>query len=111
VYKRQSVFGAVVFGLVYPDGPGLIGGFPGVYGLIGGFTCLIWLYLNATGQNQLQAFTMIGILMALQLVFGALYGANPMWVADLAGFVAGFALSFVLLPGAMGQLRKKLRAR
>lgn len=107
----SCIFGAIVFGLIYPDGPGLIGAFPGVYGLIGGFTCLVWLQLGALGENQMRAFAMIGVLMGLQLIFGLMYGNSQTWVADIAGFVGGFALSFVLVPGGMARLRQKLQRR
>ncbi|QFT91622.1 Rhomboid family protein [Roseovarius sp. THAF9] len=111
LFFASSIFGALVFGLIYPDGPGLIGGFPGVYGLIGGFTCLVWLQLGAMGENQMRAFVMIGVLLGLQLVFGLLYGNNFTWVADIGGFVGGFFLSFLLLPGGMRRLRQKLQRR
>ena len=105
----SCIFGALVYALVVPDGPGLIGAFPGVYGLIGGFTCLLWLRLGEIGAQQAQAFTLIGLLVGIQLVFGLLFGAGQDWVADIAGFVAGFALAFLLLPGAMLRLRDKIR--
>ena len=109
LFFGSCIFGALVYALVVPDGPGLIGAFPGVYGLIGGFTCLLWLRLGEIGAQQAQAFTLIGFLVGIQLVFGLLFGAGQDWVADIAGFVAGFALSFLLLPGAMLRLRDKIR--
>ncbi|MFN3211191.1 MAG: rhomboid family intramembrane serine protease [Roseovarius sp.] len=111
LFFASSIFGALVFGLIYPDGPGLIGGFPGVYGLIGGFTCLVWLRLGVMGENQMRAFVMIGVLLGLQLFFGLLYGNNFTWVADIGGFAGGFVLSFVLVPGGLARLRQKLRQR
>ncbi|MEO1140378.1 MAG: rhomboid family intramembrane serine protease [Pseudomonadota bacterium] len=107
----SCISGALAFGLIYPDGPGLIGAFPGVYGLIGGFTFLIWLRLGELGENQMRAFGLIGFLMAFQLIIGLLYEDGNTWIADVAGFVAGFALSFVLVPGGWTKLREKLQRR
>jgi len=42
----SSIVGALVFGLIAPEQPWLTGAFPGVYGLIGGFTYLMWLKLG-----------------------------------------------------------------
>lgn len=109
LFFGSCIFGACAYALVVPDGPGLIGAFPGVYGLIGGFTCLLWLRLGEVGAQQSQAFTLIGLLLGIQLVFGLLFGAGVDWVADLAGFVAGFFLSFLLLPGALLRLRDKIQ--
>ena len=107
----SSASAAIIYGLLFRDGPGLIGAFPGVYGLIGGFTYLIWLQLGQLGQNQARAFSMIGFLMGIQLVFGMMYGSDSRWLADIAGFMVGFALSIVLVPGGIRNLRDRLRQR
>lgn len=109
LFFGSCVLGASVYALILPDGPGLIGAFPGVYGLIGGFTCLLWLRLGEIGAQQAQAFTLIGLLVGIQLVFGLLFGAGVDWVADIAGFLGGFFMSFLLLPGALVRLRDKIR--
>lgn len=109
LFFGSAVLGALVYGLFLPDGPGLIGAFPGVYGLIGGFTYLMWLRLGEMGAQQLRAFSLIGVLLTLQLIFGLLFGAGTTWIADVAGFVFGFGLSFVLVPGGFGKLRNKIR--
>jgi len=56
-------------------------------------------------------FTMIGFLLAFQLVFGVLFGGGWDWVADIAGFAAGFFLSFVVSPGGFGRVADRLRQR
>ncbi len=109
LFFGSCILGALAYAVFVPDGPGLIGAFPGVYGLIGGFTCLLWLRLGEVGAQQAQAFTLIGLLVGIQLVFGLLFGAGLDWVADIAGFAAGFSMSFLLLPGAMVRLREKIR--
>jgi len=105
----SSALGALVYALILPDGPGVIGAFPGVYGLIGGFTCLLWLHLGQVGAQQVRAFTLIGLLLGLQLVFALLFGAGPMWISEVAAFGFGFFLSFFLVPGGWHRLREKIR--
>ena len=106
---------AIVGGLVYVSIPDirqpLFGAFPAVYGLIGAFTFLIWVRLAGTGVNQFRAFSMIGVLLGMQLVFGVLFGGGWEWVADLPGFAAGFLLSFVVSPGGFGRVRDRIRQR
>lgn len=86
-------------------------GYPAVYGLIGAFTFLLWVRLAGTGTNQYRAFTLIGFLLGIQLVFGLLFGGGNDWVADVAGFATGFGLSFFVSPGGWGRVRAKLRHR
>ncbi|RBI72357.1 rhomboid family intramembrane serine protease [Roseovarius sp. TE539] len=111
VFILSAMAGAVVYGLLNPAQPWLMGAFPGVYGLIGAFTYLMWLKLGQAGAQKLRAFTLIGVLMGLQLTFGLLFGANTNWVADVSGFVAGFALSVFVAPGGWRNLRERIRHR
>lgn len=111
LFFGSALLGAAFFGLTAPGRPWLVGSFPGVYGLIGGFTYLMWLKLGQMGARQFRAFTLIGVLMLLQLVFGLLFGGIPIWRADVAGFAAGFMLSVVLVPGGWQKIRAKLRHR
>ena len=109
VFLGAGIGGAFVWGIFLNDKGYLYGAFPGVYGLIGGFTFILWLKLGQSGGNQMRAFTLIGFLMAIQLVFGVLFGANTQWLADVAGFGCGFLLSFVVSPGGWQRVRAKLR--
>ena len=111
VFLVATVLGAVGFGLVVAGTQPLFGAYPGVYGLIGAFTYLLWLRLGRTGENRLGAFRLIGVLLALQLVFGALCGSNPQWVGDVAGFLAGGATAVLAAPGGLAALRARMRAR
>lgn len=111
VFFGSAVVGAVAYGALLDDPVPLIGGFPAVYGLIGAFTFLMWVRLAGTGTAQYRAFTLIGLLLGIQLVFGLLFGGGNDWVADLAGFFTGFALSFVVSPGGWGRVRSRLRHR
>lgn len=111
VFFLSIVAGALVFGMVFSGTTPLIGAFPGVYGLIGAYTYILWLRLGQMGESQLQAFRIIGFLLGLQLVYGALFGANPTWVAELAGFATGFGSSVILAPGGWTALVSRMRQR
>jgi membrane associated rhomboid family serine protease len=105
----SSIAGAAAYGYFMNDPNYLIGAFPAVYGLIGAFTYLLWLQLGAVGAQQTRAFTLIGFLLGIQLVFGLLFGGSTDWLADLAGFVCGFVMSFFVSPGGWSKIRQKLR--
>ncbi|MEX0310273.1 MAG: rhomboid family intramembrane serine protease [Tateyamaria sp.] len=105
-----GVFGALVFALL-TDQAWLLGAYPSVYGLIGVFTFLLWQKLAATGGPQARAFMLIGVLMGLQLLFGMFFQVGYAWVAELAGFCAGFALTAFVMPGGMARVLTTLRRR
>lgn len=96
------VMGAVMLGLVgaYTNtNPPLFGAYPAIYGLVGAYTYQIWLNLGARGENRMQAFSLIGILVGLQLVFGMLFGADPSWPAELGAFAAGGLTAILVAEG------------
>lgn len=109
IFLMSGAVGALAYAVLLDDPMPLIGGFPSVYGLIGGFTYLLWRKLSTVGAQQARAFTLIGFLMAFQLIFGLLFGSQNDWVADLAGFVTGFGLSFVLAPGGWADILRRIR--
>lgn len=104
-----SIFGAFVYALLLNDPAWLIGGFPGVYGLIGGYSFLMWRRLAETGEQQLRAFSLIAMLMGLQLIWGVFFGPSTEWVADLAGFFFGFGASVLLIPGGLAHVLHHMR--
>ncbi|MDO9641433.1 MAG: rhomboid family intramembrane serine protease [Pseudotabrizicola sp.] len=112
IFFASAIVGALVYTLALPGvrAP-LIGAYPAVYGLIGGFTFLLWVNLAAVGANKYRAFTLIGFLLGIQLIFGLLFGGGYEWVADLTGFATGFVLSFVVSPGGWGRVLEKVRQR
>ena len=112
VVTVATLAGGLAYGLLVPDlrAP-LIGAYPPVYGLIGAFTFLLWTDPTRTGGNRYRAFSMIGFLMLLQLVFGVLFGGGWTWVAELAGFFAGFLTSFIVRPGGLRRLVAMMRQR
>lgn len=109
IFLCSGVCGAAVYGYVLKDPHWLIGGFPGVYGLIGAFTFLRWIHLRVLGRSQRRAFSLIGVLLGIQLVFGVLFGGSNDWLADAAGFAAGFCLSFFVCPGGWRKIQDLLR--
>ncbi len=111
IFWLSAIVGGVAFVLILDSPVPLIGGYPGVYGLIGAFSYIQWVGLRGTGDNQFRAFQLIGILLVIQLIFATLYGQYGDIVADLSGFATGFALSFVLSPGGWYRLLVALRRR
>ena len=109
VFFGASIFGAFVYGYLFEFLTPLIGSYPGIYGLIGAFTFLLWVRARVLGEAPMKAFSLIGFLLGIQLLFAALFGSTGDWVADLAGFVAGFGMSFFLIPGGWTRLRDSLR--
>lgn len=104
--------GALVYGMVglwTGNAAPLIGSYPAVYALIGAYTYVMWLRLRHVQENELRAFSLIGMLLGIQLVFGALFGADPRWVADLAAFVFGGLASVLMAPGGWAGLLARLR--
>jgi membrane associated rhomboid family serine protease len=112
VVLGATIVGALAYGLLIPGVPvRLMGAYPPVYGLIGAFTFLLWTNLARTGANKYRAFSLIGALLFFQLVFGVLFGGTWDWVADIAGFAAGFLLSFVVSPGGWTRVVEMIRQR
>lgn len=110
MFFLSGIFGALVFGLVTNE-PWLVGAYPGVYGLIGTYTFLYWQRQVVSGGPQAQAFMLIGVLMGIQLIFGVLFQVGYEWVGELAGFVAGFALTAFVVPGGMTRVMAAVRRR
>ncbi len=111
VFFLSAFVGALAYGLLLNDPSPVVGGYPAVYGLIGSYTFMLWVSLTGTGNTQYRAFTLIGFLMGLQLVFGLLFGSNKDWLADIFGFATGFFVSMLMVPGAIGRIRARLRRR
>ncbi len=111
VFFVSSIGGALVYTLLLSDEVWLVGAYPGVYGLIGGYSFVLWRSLAAKGGPQAQAFTLITLLMGLQLIWSVFAEIGNTWVAELAGFAWGFALSFVLAPGEWAKLRTRFQQR
>ncbi|MEL7460537.1 MAG: rhomboid family intramembrane serine protease [Pseudomonadota bacterium] len=111
IFFGAAAFGALAYAALTNDQRPLLGGFPAVYGLIGAFTFLLWVRLGAAGAPQYRAFSLIGVLLGIQLVFGLLFGAGNDWIAEVAGFAFGFAITPLLAPGGIQHLLARLRDR
>lgn len=111
LFFSATVLGALVYGLLSPRNVALIGAYPGIYGLIGAYTYLMWLTLGRLGDNQIKAFTLIGILMGITLIYSLLFGASPVWISELTGFVTGLLLAPLVAPGGWAAFLKRLRQR
>lgn len=107
-----TVAGALLFGALAAGTQPLFGAYPGVYGLIGAFTFVLWTRIGARGGDRLQrlqAFRLIGALLAIQLAFALLFGGDRTWIADVGGFAAGFFVAPLAAPGGLLALRDRLR--
>lgn len=111
IFFGSAVAGGLVMALVTDGRHPLGGAYPAVYGLIGGYTWILRMKLLSEGGPQHRAFTLIAALLFIQLVFGLLFGTNNDWIAEVAGFCAGFGLSFLLVPGGWARVLARFRQR
>jgi membrane associated rhomboid family serine protease len=111
LFVLSGVGGALAYALLLDDPVWLVGAYPPVYGLIGGYSFLMWRKLGATGGQQMQAFSLIAMLMGMQLIWSLFTSVGYGWVAELSGFVCGFVLSFLCAPGEWARILQKLRQR
>ncbi|MDA1286289.1 MAG: rhomboid family intramembrane serine protease [Proteobacteria bacterium] len=110
IFFASTIVGALVYAAVLDTRVPLIGAYPAAYGLIGAWTFIMWIRARHDGTNQWRAFNLIGVLVLLQLFFGQVFGGGFGWVSELSGFVTGFALSFLLAPGARARFQHWLEA-
>ena len=109
VFVGAGVFGPLFYALALNEAGWIIGATPAIYGLIGGYSYVMWHRLAGTGSRQYQAFTLISLLMGLQLFWGAFVNVGFDWVADPAGFGFGFAVSHLVAPGGIARIVAALR--
>src|SRR5690606_15729292 len=89
VVLAGTLAGSLAYAAIPWAQAGLIGGWPAVYGLIGAFTFILWVNLGRQGSNRARAFTLIGMLLGIQLLFALMFGGIERLAAELAGFAAG----------------------
>jgi len=111
VFFGSGIAGALAYAALPVAVPPLYGGYPAVFGLVGAFTYVLWARLGVLNANRARAFTLIGLLMGIRLLFGVLFGGNWDWVAELVGFAAGFGLSALVAPGGVARLMLLMRRR
>ncbi|NBZ88539.1 rhomboid family intramembrane serine protease [Stagnihabitans tardus] len=118
IFFASALGGALAYAAIPWTHAGLYGGWPAIYGLIGGFTWVQWMREKITGIPN-NAFRLIGFLLGVRVVFGVaaltMGGLDQsegwMWVADAAGFAVGFGLSFFVIPGGARALLTRIRKR
>ncbi|MCH2075872.1 MAG: rhomboid family intramembrane serine protease [Rhodobacteraceae bacterium] len=111
IFVVSAVGAALLYGVIFPNQPPLVGSFPGAYGLLGGYTYILFATLDRADQNRLQAFRLVGMLAALQLAFGVIFPGPPYWLADLAGALVGFLAAATMNPGGIARIVELLRRR
>lgn len=111
LFALSSIGGALIYGAVSWQNTALVGAYPGVYGLIGAYTYLMWMALERLGENQLKAFQLIGILLGLMLIYSMIFGSSPTWIAEVSGFVIGLCISPLLAPGGWSAFLARVRQR
>ena len=126
VFFAATIAGAVVYGAITPSNYPLFGAYPGIYGMIGAYTYLLWLRLDRDGGPRWRAFGLIGFFLLLQIVWALAMRltVDLGWtsqdptpymlydgISDLGGFAVGLALSPVLGPGGWSVFVERLRQR
>lgn len=106
-----AIVGAIVFSALTDTGEILVGGRPSAYGLIGTYTFINWVRLGERGENQMQAFALIGMLMAILLFYGIFFSIGQTWIAQITGFATGFLIAPFVAPGGVHRVIAKLRQR
>ncbi|MEM1236714.1 MAG: rhomboid family intramembrane serine protease [Pseudomonadota bacterium] len=101
IFLVSAAGAALIYGTVFPNQAPLLGAFPGAYGLLGGYTYILFLVLDRADENRLQAFRLVGILAGLQLIFGFVFPGPPYWMADIGGAAVGFVTAMAMGPGGL----------
>ena len=111
IWFLSTTLAAFFYSISATNGQILVGSYPGVYGFVGAYTFVSWITLRiAKNKNQSQAFSLIVALMSIQLFFSFLFETGQLWIADFAGFVIGFIISFFLSPGGIKGVLSILRS-
>lgn len=111
IFVLAGAGGGSLYALLFNDPSWLVGAYPSVYGLIGGYSFVMWRQLAGKGAQQYRAFTLIAVLMGIQLIWGVFFEVGTQWIAELFGFFLGFGLCFVMAPGEWARIREVLRRR
>ncbi|MFC6636495.1 rhomboid family intramembrane serine protease [Sulfitobacter sp. JBTF-M27] len=111
IFVLAGAGGAGIYALLLNESMWLAGAYPSVYGLIGGYSFVMWRHLAGSGAQQYRAFSLIAFLMGIQLIWGIFFEVGLQWVAELAGFFIGFGLCFLVAPGEWARIREGIRRR
>jgi membrane associated rhomboid family serine protease len=111
IWFLSTTLAAFFYSMSATNGQILVGSYPGVYGFVGAYTFVSWITSRlAKNRSQSQAFSLIVALMSIQLLFSFLFGTGQLWIADFAGFVVGFIISFFIIPGGIKGVLSILRS-
>ena len=111
IFVLSSAGAAALYGFLLNDPTWLVGAYPAAYGLIGGYSFVMWRRLAGTGMQQYRAFTLIALLMLIQLIWGIFFEVGLQWIAELIGFFIGFGICFLLAPGEWARIVEGMRRR
>jgi len=106
IFLAGAIMGALAYGIFVESRVLLVGVYPAVYSLIGAFTWSLFTSPDSAARGKIAAFRLIGVLIGLQMLYLLSIGGGGEWVAHLAGFATGFALSYVLGPNGSARLRR-----
>lgn len=98
--------GALAYGLAFPAGNWLAGGYPMVFALLGVYLWLVFAGRATAAQNRKKAMALIVLLLGLRFLVGELVIGSHDWLADLAATLIGFVLCFLMAPGSLARLRR-----
>ena len=105
IFFAAPIFGAAMYVILTGATGFIIGLFPAVFAMIGGYTVSQVEIRREQGETILPAFSLIAFFMTIQLIFYFLFGGSIEWVAEFFAFVAGFAIAY--FAGARSLKRRK----
>ena len=105
VFLISPIVGVALYVLLTGSTGLIIGLFPAVFAMIGGYTVSQIETRRELGETILPAFSLIAFFMSIQLIFYFVFGASTEWIAEFFAFVAGFILTYLI--GARSQARRK----
>ena len=109
IFGISSVFAALGYAQFTSSTYPLFGGYPPAYGLIGGFSFVLFSRAEGLLSHQLRAFRMLGILMAINISFSFFSSGPPLWVAELCAAAVGFISAALIQTGGLASLVAKFR--
>ena len=95
IFFAAPIFGVASYVLLTGANGWIIGLFPAVFGMVGGFTVHQIEYRREQGETILPAFSLIAFFMTIQLVFFFIFGGTMEWIAEFFSFVAGFVIAYL----------------
>jgi rhomboid protease GluP len=109
IFAVGIISGALAYGFVSSSGLRLLGMFQPCCALIGAYSWTEYRYRQISGAPIWPAFRILFFLAILNMVQYLFFQPTDFWVAELAAFLAGFGLSYLLAPGAARRIVARLR--